>query len=296
MSSLHMDPNRTAFKSYQSPTTRRLVVSKVSISADVLTVEYVAAELLKIAHSVFHDQSAMYIHPHMKPRPQPVLLQSDTELSETLGLSCNNGTQANMLLCVRVCRLLSRLRDSSEPLHEILHAFQILLSHITQLLFSGDLSTLQLRDKVMENMREVAVRLVKDAQAMMPKELPRWQTWVLAESVRRAILMSCLIQGVYHGWVRGYCYHELFIQALPFDVRAGLWVAGSADEWEALLVKDDKQHGFDKATTDLVSFHEFAFSFAKVPFDPGADSFQRLLLTAHHGKGPVDRALGCLKA
>ena len=129
----------------------------------------------------------------MKPRPQPVLLQSDTESSESLGLSCNNGTQANIFLCVRVCRLLSRLHDSAEPLHEILHAFQILLCHITQLLFSGDRSRLQLREKVIENMREVAVRLVKDAQAMMPKDLPRWQTWVLAESVRRAILMSCLI-------------------------------------------------------------------------------------------------------
>jgi hypothetical protein len=83
---------------------------------------------------------------------------------------------------------------------------------------------------------------------------------------------------------------------LPFDIRTGLWTARSEDEWEALLAKDDKQHGLNQASTDLVSFHEFATSFARVPFDPGTDSFQRLLLTAHHGMEPVERALGYLKA
>jgi hypothetical protein len=62
------------------------------------------------------------------------------------------------------------------------------------------------------------------------------------------------------------------------------------------LAKDDKQHGLDQASTDLISFHGIAIPFARVPFDLGPDSLQRLLLTAHHGMEPVERALGYLKA
>jgi hypothetical protein len=281
VSTLHLDPKRTAFKLYPSPTTQHPVVSKVPISADMVTVEYVAGELLKMAHSVALDQSAPYIHPHMKPHPRPLLLQLDTE---SVG-------QTGVRQCERLCRLLCNLHASAGPLHEILQAFQILLCHITRVLFSTD-SIPHVKEKVIENMGKLAVRLVEGAPGMLPASLSRWEAWVLAEGVRRAILMSCVIRGVYHGSVRGYCFHELFIQALPLDVRTGLWTAASGDEWEELLANHDTHYGFGSPVTDLVSFHQFASAFARAPFDPGSDTFQRLLLTAHHGKGPVDRVLG----
>ncbi|OQV08655.1 Fungal Zn2-Cys6 binuclear cluster domain-containing protein isoform 2 [Cladophialophora immunda] len=287
VSSLHMDPKRVALECYQSPTTQCPVIWKIPISADFLTVEYVARELLDMANSVALSQSAAYIHPQRKPRPRPALVGPDFEVTnrKTVG--------SDITQCTRICDLLCALYESREPLSEILQAFQILLGHVMRLLLSSPQSIPRHKEKLLGHTRRLAIRLVKEAPSMMPTNLSRWEAWILAESVRRAILMSCLIQGVYHGRARGYCYHELFIQALPFDVRPGMWAARSEREWEALLDGSNNKHGFGSHdATDLVAFHEFASSFARAPFDPGADTFQRLLLMAHHGKAPVDRVLG----
>ncbi|KAL6243139.1 hypothetical protein RBB50_009690 [Rhinocladiella similis] len=286
-----MDPTRVALNFGQSPTARCLTVSKIAITADKFTVEYVTHELLKIAQSVAQDQSAIYIHAHMRPRSRPRLLKSDMASIRSVHVDHWPDPRNSLLLCDRLCRLLSGLKISKEPLPDILQAFQILMSFITSLLFTGDLNIVEPKENMLRHMREVSVRLLKDGPSMMPTNLSRWQTWILAESVRRAILMTCLIQGVYHGWLRGYCYHEVFIQALPFDVRPGLWCAGSEDEWNSLMENNNLSRSWN-TWSELVSFREFADSFAKSPFDPGLDIFQRLLLTAHHGKEPVDRTLG----
>ncbi|KIW78965.1 hypothetical protein Z517_08805 [Fonsecaea pedrosoi CBS 271.37] len=287
VSSLHMDPKRVALECYRNPTTQYPVVWRVPISADFPTVEYLARKLVDMADSVALSQSAPYIHPQRKPRPRPALLGPD------LDVESRKTTYSDITQCTRLSDLLCALHDSPEPLSEILQAFQILLGHIMRLLFSGDQSKPRHKEKLLGHTRRLAVRLVNDAPRMMPSNLSRWEAWILAESLRRAILMSCLIQGVYNGWTRGYCYHELFIQALPFNVRPGMWTAGSEGEWEALLeIGNDKVGSGNHGATDLVSFREFASSFARAPFDPGADNFQRLLLMAHHGKAPVDRVLG----
>ncbi|KIX96711.1 uncharacterized protein Z520_07430 [Fonsecaea multimorphosa CBS 102226] len=287
VSSLHMDPERVAVECYQNPTTQYPVISKVPISADFFTVGYLAHELLDMADSVAFSQSAAYIHPQRKPRPRPALLGPDFDVQSRKTIYSDT-TQ-----CTRLCDLLCALYNSREPLSDILQAFQILLAHLTRLLLSNEQTIPQHKEKLLGYTRRLAMKLVKDAPSMIPSNLSRWEAWILAESVRRAVLMSCLIQGVYHGWARGYCYHELFIQALPFDIRPGMWTAGSEGEWEALLDLCTETHGSgNHGATNLAAFHEFASSFARAPFDPGADTFQRLLLMAHHGKAPVDRVLG----
>ncbi|KAJ9637573.1 hypothetical protein H2204_004722 [Knufia peltigerae] len=324
-----MDPNRVALfqnnfggGGSSSPTTRRLTVSKIAITADKFTVGYVTGELLRIAKSVAEDQSAVYIHSQMRPKARPKLLGKfltvDMESITTMDIqrggadAHRNNNSSRLALCDRLCRLLTELKTSKEPLPEILQAFQVLMSFITTLLFTGgvgDSEMVEQKEDLLRHMREVSVRLLQDGPSMMmmmmmmtttttmpPADLSlsnRWHAWILAESVRRAILMTCLIQGVYHGWLRGYCYHEVFIQALPFDVRPGLWNAESEDEWEKSLMMVKNVRGWN-TWSELVSFREFAHSFAESPFDPGQDTFQRLLLTAHHGKEPVDRTLGNL--
>ncbi|KIW20373.1 hypothetical protein PV08_00948 [Exophiala spinifera] len=288
-----MDPARIALNFGQSPTMRCLTVSKIAITADKFTVEFMTHELLKIARSVTQDQSAIYIHAHMRPDPHPRLLKSDMPCISNLVVHSGADSCSSLLLCDQLCRLLSELKCSKEPLPDILQAFQVIMSFATTLLFTGAIIIVEPKEKLLRHMREVSVRLLQDGPSMMPTTLSRWQTWILAESVRRAILMTCLIQGVYHGWLRGFCYHEVFIQALPFDVRPGLWNAESEDEWDGLM-NNHPRFGSWNRWSELVSFREFADSFAKSPFDPGLDNFQRLLLTAHHGKAPVDRTVGIL--
>jgi len=126
----------------------------------------------------------------------------------------------------------------------------------------------------------------------MPNNLNRWEGWVLGESIRRTILMVYIVGGTYCAWSRGYCNHELFIEALPFDARSDLWGADSEGEWTATLNRGQDRPGIGNGPCHLVSCHEFTTSFIRKPFDPGLDTFQKLVLIAHHGKVAVDEAIG----
>ncbi|EXJ77124.1 hypothetical protein A1O3_10282 [Capronia epimyces CBS 606.96] len=287
-----MDPNRVAIGFIGNPNSRHLMVSKVPISADTSTVDYMVGELLKIAHAVSRSQPSPFIHHHLSFQPRAMLSQTDWESPGSVGLLYSTGNRHSIPLYDRICELLYKLNGSAMPLRETVQNFQLFICCMIWFLFLGDRRPSQLKEKLLENMRRVAARMMQEAPGILATGLPRWKTWVLAESLRRAVLMTCLVQGIYHGWVRGYCYHELFIQALPFDNRPGLWNADSEEEWEALLADGGNPVTSKSAFPDLISFHEFASSFAKAPFNPGPDVFQRLLLIAHHGKGPVERALG----
>jgi hypothetical protein len=124
-----------------------------------------------------------------------------------------------------------------------------------------------------------------------------WHSWILAESVRRTILMAYLVEGTYCAWRAGWCTHQLFVYALPFSARGRLWLAETEKEWAALARPDDAavDSGGEtsrlSAARELVSLKEFTMTFAATPFEPGDDLFQRLLLVSHHGKHAVDDRL-----
>jgi hypothetical protein len=129
----------------------------------------------------------------------------------------------------------------------------------------------------------------------MPHDLTPWHTWILAETVRRTILMSYLIEGTYSAWKAGWCTHRMFVYALPFSAQGRLWLASSEEEWTAtaLTSGQDTTTGSTAAPAmlELSSFKEFTLEFARTPFEPGDDLFQRLLLVSHHGKKSVEDRL-----
>ncbi|KIW69458.1 hypothetical protein, variant [Phialophora macrospora] len=128
----------------------------------------------------------------------------------------------------------------------------------------------------------------------MPHDLTPWQTWILAESVRRTILMSYLVQGTYSAWTAGWCTHRLFVYALPFSMQGRLWLADNEEEWTTALTSGQNTTAGGTSTPamlELRSFKEFTLEFTRTPFEPGGDLFQRLLLVSHHGKKSVEERL-----
>jgi hypothetical protein len=59
-----------------------------------------------------------------------------------------------------------------------------------------------------------------------------WQAWLLAESVRRTILVSHILQTSYSLYKDGFSIHTLSSEALPFDMRNILWDSTAAETSE----------------------------------------------------------------
>jgi hypothetical protein len=77
----------------------------------------------------------------------------------------------------------------------------------------------------------------------------------------------------------GYCANWLFMESLPFDSRAGLWMAESAQAWMTVA---HARYG-EEVGERLKSYHQFSETFrGRMPHFCG-DLFLTLLVVAHNG-------------
>ena len=128
------------------------------------------------------------------------------------------------------------------------------------------------------------VRLFSASQSLWtsaPKELNDdfglWESWVVAESIRRSMFAAIMVRGLWHAAAHGHVYYEPFFESMPFDPRANLWEATSSEGWEEAIRKTGGQH------TQLKSYHEFITT-TGTKLNPEEDGvFQRLLFVCYHG-------------
>jgi len=291
-SSLHLDPNMRALNMADGLNIRHPALLSVPISASTLSVKYLVRELQKVSWLWFNHKSSPSIHPSLQlhlPQRHARIAQKSLRTFRT---SVDDFSRLNELGQEQIHQLLFELNVRTAPLQEILATFHSLISTTILLLFNASARKHQRAETNLQDLRRIASLLIVYAPELMPNNLTPWGSWVLGESIRRTILMVYVVGGTYSAWLRGYCNHELFIEALPFDARIGLWSAGSEGEWTATLNCGQDRPGNGNGPCHLVSCHEFTTSFITNPFNPGPDTFQKLLLIAHHGRVAVDKAIG----
>ncbi|RDW93599.1 Zn(II)2Cys6 transcription factor domain-containing protein [Aspergillus mulundensis] len=158
------------------------------------------------------------------------------------------------------------------PIKEALTALQALTVHLATLALDG-----RNVQGFLDLLVEWAQALLASAQTQMPPEQSPWQTWLFGESVRRTIVMSYALAMAVNSFTNGYCTYWMFLESLPFDRRAGLWMAESPQAWIANAgVKYGEQVG-----EQLISFHEFGLSHHKPGDDFRGDAFLSLVAVGH---------------
>ena len=294
ISSLHLDPNVVAIAVSDGLTDYRPVVLSVPVTANPVTAKYMVNELRQVPEMVLDGFPSPFVHAR---RQQCVrgCLESLTDPTRGVNSHKHAMRQSKEFGSDRVCELLDQFQVHDASLHDTVAHLQALILYTIPFLFDQDPNNRQHADVLQHGLKRAGNALVSCAASLMPVDLPPWETWVLAESARRTILMIYLVVGTYDQWARGFCYHELFIEALPLDARVGLWNADSRTEWEARTTTISGNKPAGAVQDQVLFFHHFTSAFAKAPFDPGPDSFLKLLLVAHHGKGAVDRLLPPLR-
>ncbi|KIX02352.1 uncharacterized protein Z518_08293 [Rhinocladiella mackenziei CBS 650.93] len=122
-------------------------------------------------------------------------------------------------------------------------------------------------------------KLWASAPTSLPSTLSTHEAYVLAEAVRRTIIVAHKIEGATRVLRTGFFKLTLFVESLPFG--------GNMDLWDSEL-RDDE---IDVKDAGLLSYREYCDL-----WDAGlihsATPFERLLLVACKGKAAVDERLG----
>ncbi|KAL2821433.1 hypothetical protein BDW59DRAFT_181201 [Aspergillus cavernicola] len=161
------------------------------------------------------------------------------------------------------------------PIREALTALQALIIHLANFATDRQFNM----EKYLSILLEWSQTLLASAQARMPLDQSPWQAWLLGESFRRTIIMSFALAMSMYSFNNGYCAYWLFLESLPFDGRAGLWMAESPQAWIAAA---GARHG-EEVGEQLISFHQFAESYHGSDYDFRGDSFLTLLVFSHNG-------------
>ena len=123
-------------------------------------------------------------------------------------------------------------------------------------------------------------RLWEEAPSSLP-ELSPWKAWMVAESARRTILVCNILMRVHMVSEKGYAVQSLCIEALPFDVRDGLWECRTEASWKRLAASSGPE--------SLLSAAEFVKTQGQgMPLSP----FKELVLLAFRDALPPGARTG----
>lgn len=240
----------------------------MQITVDNDTEQYMIGQLLGIPTCAARGQINAFIHPKLRMRR--VLNHVNVILA-----SRHDGGAA---IRRRFCELIDTTNIACEDLEGALAAVQSLMLYLIIALGDLDETRRAWGEGLLPLLRSWIELLLASAQDKMPQGLTSWQAWLLAESVRRTIIVGFIIGCAYQHLRMGFIWHKLFVESLPFDARPGLWCACSSEEWCALVGEDVCER--------LTSFHDFSVSNTHES-DSKVDPFARLILVAHHGRRRV---------
>ncbi|KAJ5822578.1 hypothetical protein N7447_004918 [Penicillium robsamsonii] len=174
----------------------------------------------------------MFIHPDLYASGLPASIRDMQALCK-IHFQAEQQNRAGILLQLfhqRSAELYRRFNQSLS-FYELLGCSQALLlaQCIVALNEGGD------PEKYSENISimldGIAARLWEQAPVQLPPTFSRRHAWLLAESVRRTIIVSLMLKSAYSLNTRNYSVRTPFVDALPFDVRTELWDDDSNNIW-----------------------------------------------------------------
>lgn len=187
----------------------------------------------------------------------------------------------------------SRLRFPPEALELVLASQSRVVSFLDCLGFVQALITIQILTMFSNNLAPEERQAVHDRQKMLaswskklwavaPTELPGTlspcDSYALAETVRRTMLVAYILQALYCLSLTGSFVHTAFGSALPFDASSGLWEA-------RCHIEGTCRHSSNEM--DLTSYREYVDR-----FEAGGTGtltlFQKMMVVGCHGVASVE--------
>jgi hypothetical protein len=170
------------------------------------------------------------------------------------------------ILEAKTTSLVEQVHQTSS-IEELLASVQaLMLFHIIQL-FDGDIRQRSIAERNMDTLRAWTTRLQVQAQEL--NQVASWQEWVFAESIRRTVIFSALIDSLYSSLKYGYCANVKELSMLPFTPVSRLWSMTTSAAWLA----ESGQSG-----SDVVLYGDFSMAWENGRVWGELDEFQKLLL------------------
>lgn len=216
---------------------------------DPSAIRFLVNGIREFPRSFAKTQKTLFIHPDAN-MPEPPAPLRDIYWLCKLQLQAE-GAKRSQVLCPLLRRKLAEYtRHLSHALGiEDLLGYSQALILIQCILALGEDDSNEYFEGTSVLLESVAERLWQQAPIQLPSSLSPRHAWLLAESVRRTIIVSLMLRSAYSLHTRNYSVRTPFVDALPFDVHTELWDDGSQQTWAKA---GPGSHG------EMMSLHEYS--------------------------------------
>lgn len=227
-----------------------------------------------------------FIHSRLYHGGLPKMMQDSFAICAVyLAMNETNKFAVFHIMAAKVAEMIHESNEEFWSIADNLAGVQaLILVHIIQL-FDGDI-----RQRALAEQNEAILLRWTDQLHMRTKnELvastsPIWPSWPFAESLRRTILMSHMLQGLYSCIKLGFCTNHATLAPLLFTARAPQW-----DSPVGTTLRLVEQ----APLPPVVSYYDFVLTSDKRR-PAQAEAFERLLLVACKGEECVEILEPCI--
>ncbi|CAG8906403.1 unnamed protein product [Penicillium egyptiacum] len=239
-------PNTTPTPQIHAPL--RLEIAK---EYDPNIIRFLVAGLRDLPVKFAENWKTLFIHPDLYTNGLPTPVR---EIHNICRLHMQTGQTDRMSVTP-----LSMLRQNSADLRrrlshaatfeELLGCSQALVLNQCMLVLDEYGNTYPYSEAISVMLAGVAGKLWQQAPIQLPRALSPRYAWLLAESVRRTIIVCFILRSAYSLYTRNYSVRTPFIDSLPFDLRTNLWDENSEIAWQDAL---------SDSGGSMVSLHEWS--------------------------------------
>lgn len=236
------------------------------VRPDRWSIEKVLKNMRSFPEMLARSGATPFMHVRLYESDMPTAIQDAFAVSAVyLSRTAETKDLSLRVLEAKSKSLIQQLRQTSS-LRELLASVQALLIFQIIQLFQGDTRVRALAEQNMELLREWTTRLQMQGEDL--RDPVTWQDWIFAESIRRTVVISILLDSLYWTLQFGYCTQAKVLSMLPVTPVSELWECSSRTGWSGTVPQK----------TNAVLYGDFAMAWKEGRVNQELDDFQRFLL------------------
>lgn len=262
---------------YASPAACEPTLPLMEWRQDLATVYYLSAHLKDFPITFSREARTVFIHSTLYSRWLPKSIKNAYAICRAYSLSIDNGTDFYFGALHQNLDGLIKEYPTLDSFSDLLASLHALLLYLLICIFHKDPRQRTFAETHIVTLNQWTRHVWEQAPNKISQNLCAWEAWAFAESVRRSIIISYMVRGVYQMAKFGFHPHSMFVETLPFDRHTWLWDATSARAWSS-LPRDPLR--------SIVSYREYVADLANQRISP-TRLFELLLLVIRYGKEPI---------
>lgn len=237
------------------------------------TWDWVMEQLKQCPRSFAQDAEALFIQKAGQSDPVPRPLRAAVGVCAAhVCMSEENKSIVFHMLDAEMTELLQA--HSGQALLEELSNLQAMVLYQTIRLFHGDVKQRIIAEQQVDPLKALGLRLLRRAETELYDRQPSWDTWILAESIRRTVMVMFILYGIHSVFKYGICLELPTLSVLP--------VSSTMNPWQSRAVYSEPRD-----QVGYVKYAEFAEAWLGSP-PRKLDPFEKLLLVSCKGIEQVE--------